>query len=178
MQSGHQETTGEADQPLAEIASSRIMSDDTEQTKDKPPEFDFSAYPSDSLFHDRRTGIDRRESSHLSDAGKTESPAGAERRAKKERRKRIDPTTFEKQYTEDEIEFMTAVQRFKEHSRKQFPTYGEVLRIAVALGYRRVVIDDDYPVGPVQRAEEVNQSHQEGNREVIPPNPHLSPHLC
>jgi hypothetical protein len=154
------------------------MSDDTDQTKDKPPEFDFSAYPRDSLFHDRRTGIDRRESPHRPDDGKTGSNSASERRAKKERRRRIDPTTFEKQYTEDEIEFMTAVQRFKEHSRKQFPTYGEVLRIAVALGYRRVVIDDDYPVGPAQRAEEVDPSAQESCREVIPPNPHLSPHLC
>ena len=72
-------------------------------------------------------------------------PAAADqRRAKKERRRRIDPTTFEKQYTADEMEFMNAMQRFKEASGKSFPTHGEVLKVAVALGYRRV-IDDPEP---------------------------------
>ena len=60
-----------------------------------------------------------------------------EQRACKERRKRIDPTTFEKQYTEDELEFMNAMQRFKERTGKAFPTYGEVIKVAVSLGYRR-----------------------------------------
>ena len=54
-----------------------------------------------------------------------------ERRARAERRKRIDPTTFEKQYTEDELEFMNAMQRFKERTGKPFPTYAEVIKVAV-----------------------------------------------
>jgi hypothetical protein len=41
------------------------------------------------------------------------------------------------------MEFMTAMQRFKELSGKAFPTHGEVLRVAVALGYRRAVFDLD-----------------------------------
>jgi hypothetical protein len=60
-----------------------------------------------------------------------------ERRAKKERRRRIDPTTFEKQYTDDELEFMNAMQRFKVQSGKSFPSHGDVLRVAHSLGYRQ-----------------------------------------
>jgi hypothetical protein len=37
------------------------------------------------------------------------------------------------------MEFMNAVQRFKEQSGKAFPSYGEVLKIAVRLGYRRFI---------------------------------------
>ena len=107
--------------------------------------FDFSAYPPDALFHERRTGRERR-----TDAPQTASPVLAvvavtpsQRRAKIERRKRIDPTTFEKQYTGDELEFMNAMQRYKVQSGKPFPTHGEVLKVAMTLGYRRVVRDEE-----------------------------------
>jgi len=36
---------------------------------------------------------------------------------------------------------MNAMQRFKELSGKAFPSYGEVLKIASALGYRKLVDD-------------------------------------
>ena len=65
-----------------------------------------------------------------------------EARVRKERRKRIDPTTFEKQYTGDELEFMNAMQRYKERTGKAFPTYGEVIKVAVSLGYLRPLPDD------------------------------------
>jgi hypothetical protein len=120
------------------------MTDDHDQTNSPPPEFDYSAYPGNTLFHDRRHGCERRgpaNSRHDEPRVVPERPS--ERRQKTERRRRIDPTTFEKQYTEDEMEFMTAIQRFKELTGKTFPTHGEVLRVAVALGYRRAVFDLD-----------------------------------
>jgi hypothetical protein len=121
------------------------MTDDHDQTNSPPPEFDFSAYPRNSVFHDRRHGRERRgapapRQDEPRDAG-TQKPS--DRRQRAERRRRIDPTTFEKQYTDDEMEFMTAMQRYKELSGKAFPTYGEVLRVAVALGYRRAVFELD-----------------------------------
>jgi hypothetical protein len=119
---------------------------DNEETSPEPPKFDFSAYPADTLFHDRRSGIDRREQST------PDPPAAAERRAKKDRRRRIDPTTFEKQYTEDELEFMTAMQRFKVQSGRAFPSHREVLRVAATLGYRKAVHGDD-PTGPEANAD-------------------------
>lgn len=108
----------------------------SEDRKDPKPEcsFDFSAYPPNTVFHERRTGKERR------GGAAAEKPAQAEAKApRKERRRRIDPTTFEKQYTEDEMEFMNAMQRFKERAGKSFPSYGEVIKVAMSLGYRKVV---------------------------------------
>jgi hypothetical protein len=109
-----------------------------------PGSFDFSAFPKNTVFHERRTGRDRREpAGPRLEEQKAQAPAArpSERRVRKERRKRIDPTTFEKQYTEDEMEFMNAMQRFKERTGRPFPSYGEVIKVAVALGYRRRVED-------------------------------------
>jgi hypothetical protein len=38
---------------------------------------------------------------------------------------------------------MNAMQRFKELSGKAFPSYGDVLKVAISLGYRRAVVDLD-----------------------------------
>ena len=125
-----------------------------EETPQSLAKFDFSAFPADTLFFDRREGRERRDrradAPHLAPeppalaiVADDRPPAARERRAKKERRKRIDPTTFEKQYTDDEMEFMTAMQRFKVRTGRAFPSHGEVLRVALSLGYRRLVIDDN-----------------------------------
>lgn len=115
-----------------------------------PPEvskFDPSAYPPDTLFHERRTGLERRDLPENVSGTNTNGDAPmqplTERRVRKERRKRIDPTTFEKQYTVDEIEFMNAVQRFKTQNGKSFPSHGDVLRVAISLGYRRPIPNED-----------------------------------
>jgi hypothetical protein len=42
---------------------------------------------------------------------------------------------------------MNAMQRFKELSGKTFPSHGDVLRVAVMLGYRRAVFEFDEPPG-------------------------------
>jgi hypothetical protein len=121
------------------------MSENNDQTKPGRPEFDFSRYPFNTLFHERRTGRDRRDKVDppaAQDEPAEEQPRN-ERRAKKDRRRRIDPTTFDKQYTDDEMEFMNAMQRFKEQSGQAFPTHGEVLRVAAKLGYRRPVDEPD-----------------------------------
>ena len=102
-----------------------------EETPAVPPKFDFDAFPADTVFHDRRDGKDRR------DVARPPRPSVGVPRVKSERRRRIDPTTFEKQYTDDELEFMTAMQHFKVASGKPFPSHGEVIRVAVALGYRQ-----------------------------------------
>jgi hypothetical protein len=125
---------------------SQRMCDDNDQTKSSPSAFDFSAFPYNTLFHERRNGPRRRnDDAPAPDMERATAPVlPTERRAKKERRRRIDPTTFEKQYTSDEMEFMNAMQRFKESSGKSFPSHGEVIKVAVALGYRRV-IDEPAP---------------------------------
>jgi hypothetical protein len=124
-----------------------MMDDARDDPKPVAGSFDFSAFPANTVFHERREGKDRRgpsEARARADVPIEARPArGGERREKKERRKRIDPTTFEKQYTDDELEFMNAMQRFKELSGKSFPTYAEVIKVAVGLGYRKAI--DDAP---------------------------------
>jgi hypothetical protein len=128
------------------------MSENNDQTTPGRPEFDFSRYPLNTLFHERRNGRDRRDK--IADPAEPKVPstdadepsaedARPERRARKDRRRRIDPTTFDKQYTDDEMEFMNAMQRFKELSGKAFPTHGEVIKVAVGLGYRLQIVDPD-----------------------------------
>lgn len=50
----------------------------------------------------------------------------------------IDPTTTEVDYTPDEVEFLNAVQDYKDRTGRKFPTYREILGIARTLGYQKV----------------------------------------
>lgn len=75
------------------------------------------------------------------DAAKTqrlnENSAAARRRSTKP--KRVDPTTTDKQYTADELEFMNAMQAYKQRSGRNFPTWSEVLTVLRGLGYEKPV---------------------------------------
>jgi hypothetical protein len=55
------------------------------------------------------------------------------------RRRMIDPTTCEREYGPEEIEFMQALDRYKRTSGRMFPTCSEVLQVLRSLGYERVV---------------------------------------
>jgi hypothetical protein len=55
-----------------------------------------------------------------------------------ERRRQVDPTTCERDYNDDEIVFMKAMDQYKRDNRRPFPTWSEVLEVLRALGYRRV----------------------------------------
>jgi hypothetical protein len=135
-----------AEAPALHFPRSTTLTEHNGKTKGSSAEFDFSSFPEKFLIHDRRSGRDRRDTSPRGAGGTTPrpdaSPARPQRRAQKERRKRIDPTTFEKQYTDEELEFMNAMQRFKERTGKQFPTHGEVIKVAASLGYRKVLADE------------------------------------
>ena len=62
-----------------------------------------------------------------------------ERRAKVSRRRQIDPTTCERDYTPEEIEFMSAMDNYKRRSGRMFPTCSEVLEVISSLGYAKQV---------------------------------------
>ncbi len=59
-------------------------------------------------------------------------------RPKKQRRRHIDPTTCERDYNDDEIEFMRAIDDYKHDSGRMFPTCSEVLEVIRGLGYVRM----------------------------------------
>lgn len=67
-----------------------------------------------------------------------ERRTGRDRRQQGERRRQIDPTTCERDYTDDEIQFMKAMDQYKRENRRPFPTWSEVLEVLRALGYRKV----------------------------------------
>jgi hypothetical protein len=101
-----------------------------------------SAFPPELCVTDRR-GNDRR---------KRQIPVALERRTGKdrreergERRRQIDPTTCERDYTDDEIEFMKAMDQYKRDNRRPFPTWSEVLEVMRALGYRKVAEQTQMP---------------------------------
>ena len=59
-------------------------------------------------------------------------------RRKQDRRRQIDPTTCERDYSGCEVEFMRAMDEYKRKSGRPFPTWSEVLEVLISLGYRKV----------------------------------------
>lgn len=53
------------------------------------------------------------------------------------RRRFVDPTTCEREYTLAEREFMQAMQAYKQSSGRMFPTWSEVLEVLRDLGYEK-----------------------------------------
>ena len=90
---------------------------------------------------DGRTGKERR-SNGGGDRRKKSEPVPVqrrqmERRAKVNRRRQIDPTTCERDYSADEVEFMSALDDYKRRSGRMFPTCSEVLEVIRGLGYEK-----------------------------------------
>lgn len=86
------------------------------------------------LVTDRRGGDRRKRNVPVA----TERRSGTDRRDQGERRRQIDPTTCERDYTTEEVEFMRAMDQYKRENRRPFPTWSEVLEVLQALGYRKV----------------------------------------
>ena len=55
-----------------------------------------------------------------------------------QRRRQIDPTTCERDYSTDEIEFMKALDDYKRASGRMFPTCSEILEVFKSLGYVKI----------------------------------------
>ncbi len=96
----------------AEVKETRAK---TKSRSKKSPEVDQSA--AEMTIEQRREIIDRR---------------------RQDRRRQIDPTTCERDYSDNEIEFMKAMDNYKRKSGRPFPTWSEVLEVMMSLGYRKV----------------------------------------
>ena len=92
-------------------------------------------------IQNQRIGGDRRNKTDRRVAGTEVNHTGEERRAtprrKVERRRLIDPTTCERDYSGEEIEFMRAMDDYKRKSGRMFPTWSEVLEVVRSLGYTK-----------------------------------------
>ena len=53
-------------------------------------------------------------------------------------------------YTDDETDFMKAMERYKRENRRPFPTWSEVLEVVRALGYRLTEAPCALPGLPIQ----------------------------
>lgn len=91
----------------------------------------------DRRVQQRRLPTERRIKTELDDVA-DDRRDGEDRRSRVERRRQIDPTTCERDYQPDEIEFMRAMDDYKRRSGRQFPTWSEVLEVLRDLGYRKV----------------------------------------
>ena len=91
--------------------------------------------------------MDRRNTNRRKEERRKEATAVAverrqgERRVKVPRRRQIDPTTCERDYSADEIEFMHALDAYKRTSGRMFPTCSEILEVIRGLGYSRSIGD-------------------------------------
>lgn len=86
---------------------------------------------------DRRRGA-RRSGERCQSTAKVVDTPQLERREKVNRRRQIDPTTCERDYTDQEVEFMNALDDYKRRSGRMFPTCSEVLEVIRMLGYVKV----------------------------------------
>ena len=102
-------------------------------SSDETPSSDFLV--TDRRGKDRRNHADRR-SREIPVA--VERRGGQDRRQMGERRRQVDPTTCERDYDEEQIIFMKAMDTYKRANRRPFPTWSEVLEVLHALGYRKV----------------------------------------
>lgn len=64
---------------------------------------------------------------------------------KVKRRRQIDPTTCERDYSLDEIEFMSALDEYKRTSGRMFPTCSEILEVIRSLGYVKIPTVSETP---------------------------------
>lgn len=111
---------------------------------------------------DQRTAVDRR---------KNQIPVAVElrqrERRKVSRRRQIDPTTCERDYSDEEIEFMHALDEYKRENGRMFPTCSEILEVVRKLGYeRRTESVLDIVVFPQSTPDPTNEDSSQVTSEV------------
>ena len=90
-----------------------------------------------------------------------------------QRRRHIDPTTCERDYSNDEIEFMHALDAYKRASGRMFPTCSEILEVLRDLGYARIdqetesVEPNAEGIPAINRDDETDQPHLETLSEPV-----------
>jgi hypothetical protein len=85
--------------------------------------------------------VDRRRTGRrVADASESQVKAiiaDEKKKNKTQRRRQIDPTTCERDYSQDEVEFMQAMDAYKRKNGRMFPTCSEILEVIRDLGYSR-----------------------------------------
>ena len=97
------------------------------------------ASDSGEIAHDPSAWTDRRATAQALRAASARNSSG--------RRRFVDPTTCEREYSLAEREFMEAMQAYKHKSGRMFPTWSEVLEVLVNLGYEKISLEEQAPAG-------------------------------
>jgi hypothetical protein len=105
----------------------------------RPPCEDHGAAVANPRLDDSAAWTNRRASEQATRAAQARQVSG--------RRRFVDPTTSEREYTEAELEFMLAMNEYKRSSGRMFPTWSEVLEVLQGLGYEKVTLRDLNAVG-------------------------------
>lgn len=112
---------------------------------------------------DEEVVMDRRMSDRRDGEVWDEQQPPAERRQKVNRRRQIDPTTCERDYNDEEIEFMHALDAYKRTAGRMFPTCSEILEVIRGLGYRRLTPEEIAKLGPGTLVEDELGSDSDAN---------------
>ena len=89
-------------------------------------------------------------------------------RRKQQRRRQIDPTTCERDYNDEEIQFMQALDAYKRSSGRMFPTCSEVLEVIRGLGYIKLTDEDREILDSIQEVEDdLRDASLEANGELV-----------
>ena len=83
---------------------------------------------------ERRRSVERRQGNACEAVQANDQPK-LERRKKVQRRRQIDPTTCERDYSLEEVEFMNTLDDYKRKSGRMFPTCSEILEVIHSIGY-------------------------------------------
>ena len=92
----------------------------------------------DTLVEMDRRRQDRRLDENGTEVKPEGKPVEGTKRRKQQRRRQIDPTTCERDYSDEEISFMHALDEYKRRSGRMFPTCSEILEVVRAMGYVRL----------------------------------------
>ena len=85
---------------------------------------------------------------------------------RRKRRRQIDPTTCEREYSDPEIEFMHAMDEYKRASGRMFPTCSEILEVMHRLGYRQIEPAHELMYDPKKPAETEEEKWNNDNGDV------------
>ncbi len=117
--------------PTAE-APSEVPAERRQRREGEEGEAEFSGTERRQNVVDRRVGLDRR----VIDIG---APTGLERRRGPGRRRTDDRRSAEEgEMTDEQFEFVLAIDTYKRLNNRPFPTWTEVLEVVRQLGYRKV----------------------------------------
>ncbi|GIW98725.1 MAG: hypothetical protein KatS3mg111_2058 [Pirellulaceae bacterium] len=121
---------------------------------------------------DQQVQMDRRRQERRhADGPQIDSPTagstqGAPARRKKQRRRQIDPTTCERDYSQDEIEFMRALDAYKRSSGRMFPTCSEILEVVRSIGYVRLTEEEREVIESLKQLDDTLPTGDAGHDEV------------